>query len=183
MKKIFRLGALVAVAATIITVVVIGINATPINEKDIDAIKKVIIKASTQAEKNYIEAKISHKKGTLDKDKSTLADKDSTDMNDTFSDKMAQKLKRGWVDEEIANAETGPELVDCGITNIHINDISINGDVANVNATLVKYLVENTNKDGKLILNRTEGKVFDKVTLVKENGKWKISEFESTPDI
>lgn len=183
MKKITKLGMLITILAVITAVVTIGINATPTNTKDVDAIKKIIVKASTQAEKNYIEAKVNHQKGTLIQNKSALLEKGSKDMNDIFSDKMVQKLKKGWVDAQIENAETGSELIDSGITNIDINDISISGNTANVNATLTKYLIERINQDGKYYFDRMEGKVIYKVTLMNEDGKWKISDFESIPDL
>ncbi len=183
MKNKIKLGIMITLLISVAMIIVIGINAKPINQKDLEDIKKVIMKADTQAERNYIEAKTNHKKGTLIQNKNALLEKDSTAMRDTFSDDMAQKLKKVWVDDQIENVENGPDLVDCGTTDINIKDVSISDNIANVTATVTKYLIERVTENGKYYLDRMEGTAFNKYTLVNNGSKWKISEMEISTNL
>ena len=104
-------------------------------------------------------------------------------FNDVFSDAINSKdaMKLKWINAQVTNIADGPDCVDCGVSNILMRDISISNNTASVTAVLTKYLVDRIVKDGKNYLDKMEGEVFVKVVLGKEDGKWKIVEYESDP--
>ncbi|PKM45995.1 MAG: hypothetical protein CVV03_05830 [Firmicutes bacterium HGW-Firmicutes-8] len=181
MKKFSLLVALITI--TLISIAVIGVNATSSNEKELDAIKNVLINASTIADKAYVDCKTSDKQGILNSNKENIMKKHHDNLNDVFDNKYVEKIKKAWIDDQVTNVQDGPDCVEAGISNIEIKDFSINGNTATVTAILTKYLIDRVNQNGKYYLDKMEGNITDTATLTKENGKWKIVQFESIPDL
>ncbi|GEM_PF-2289190 len=185
MNKKFKIGiiGLVIVSFTVI-LVVFGLNATTSNDEDLTTIEKVLVKSATVAENTYIDANKSKKDNTLKDKKDSIVKMHSANFDDVFSDKIGARMKSIWIDRQVEGAQDDTEdLVDCGVSNIAIKDFSIKEDTADVTAVLSKYLIDRVKRDGVFYLDKMEGTITIKASLVKKNDKWKITEYESIPDL
>lgn len=162
---------------SLILVSFIGINELRLSTKDREAIKQVIRESEVLADKVYIEVKKNYNSRTLEENKTSIIEKGHDDLKRFFTKELAQRLSFGWVEAQIQNVASGPEMINCGITDIYFKQISVKKNIVNVTAVYKKYLDDRAYKDGKPYRYRMEGSVLVKTKLIKENGQWKISEF------
>ena len=181
MKK----SSMVLILTLAVIISVSGVKAYAFNtdKEQLDSIKKVLINASTIADKTYIDCKQSLKKGTLNENKSDILQRYKDELTNNMSDEYANKVKEVWITNQATNAQNGPDCIDCGISNIEIKDFDIDGKTATVTAVLIIYLVDRVNIDGKPYFDKMEGKIIDTAKLTNDNGNWKIVEFSSIPDL
>jgi len=178
---------LFTITIVLLLVLVIGavtlIQAKAPSEEEKENIAQVLKKALVLAEDVYRNAKLHYKNGTPPENKAAIIENGKKALYEFFADDLAQRLSKTVVENQFESTVTGPDLIDFGVTNVELKDLSISGDKAYVTAILDKYLVERITRDGKNYIDRMEGKVTVKATLVKVDGKWKISEFTAQPDL
>ena len=181
LKKKLRLILTVAIL-TLFIIIVIGLNASS-NHADVEAIKNILIKSETIADKAYIDAKNNLKLNTLEEKRYSLIVAYTNEFNTIFSENIGNLIKKRWIDDQFTNVTDGPDCIDCGITDIKIKDISISDSSrkATVTAVLTKYLIDRVNKNGKCYLDKMESEVLTKATLIKVENNWLIDEYTSNP--
>ncbi len=181
MKRKAITGLILSIIA-VVCIVGAGLNVNAYDNADVDAIKTVLMKSQNLASKTYVDAKQSSKRGTLQQDKENIIKIHSEDVKDVFSDQVSDHYIRSWIEKQPARAIDGPDTIDAGVTGVEINKISIDGNNATVNATVSKYFIDRIQKEGKNYLDKLEGNVNVEAILVKENGKWKIAQYNISPD-
>lgn len=195
-KRVKSYLVLTIAGLTLLIIAIVGLNLSSVNNKDVEAIKDVLIKAETIADKAYIDAKElektdaidgqTRKTYTLEEQEAKKAIKDNlikiytNEINNVFSEK-ANLMKKKWIDTQISNVIDGPDCIDCGISKIDIKDISVNNKTATVTAVLTKYLIDQVTLDEKIYHDKMEGEVLVKAKLIKVGDRWLIDEYSSDP--
>ncbi|MHB1128271.1 MAG: nuclear transport factor 2 family protein [Bacillota bacterium] len=176
-KKLIILLPLLVIASLLIFV-----QANKPSDADTNSIVNVIRKAASIADNNRSNANNHRNNGTLEANKASMKAQAKTDLRDVFTEDLASRLENVWVDRQFNDTE-GPNQIQNGVTNVEIKEITVSDNTAQVTAVVSKYLVDRVTKDGRNYLDRMDGTVVDRVTLIKENGKWKISGLDSTPSL
>ncbi|KXG74375.1 hypothetical protein AN618_23250 [Fervidicola ferrireducens] len=178
-NKLFTIVVLIVLVVSAFTF----IQAKAPNEEEKGDIAKVIKKAAVLADEIYIQAKKHYKDRASAENKATIIENGKKALYEVFTDELAQRLYKSWVEDQFTNAVEGPDQIDSGVNSIEFKDLSISGNEAHVTVVLEKYITDRITKDGKKYIDRMQGKDIIKATLVKIDGKWKISEFTVEPDL
>ncbi|SHM73832.1 hypothetical protein SAMN05660826_01801 [Caldanaerovirga acetigignens] len=151
--------------------------------KERENIAQVIKQAVELPGKVYTQARSHHRNKTLAENRVALMNNGKRALQELFTDDLAQRLSKSWVENQLERVVDGPDQIDSGVSNVEITDLSISGDKAYVTAVVEKYFVDRITRDGKNYIDRMEGKSTIKATLVKVDGKWKIAEYTSQPSL
>lgn len=179
-----RIWLLICLMVIALSLAVAGFSsAVKARPADQEAIRQVIKKAAVLADNVYVRANEHKKAGTLAANRNTLKTEAQGDLRTVFTVDLANRLSKSWVDNQFENVLDGPDQIAHGVTRIDLLTVSITNDQAEVTAEVYKFLIDVIHRDGQKYHERLDGKSYYKVTLVRENGFWKISHLEKRPDI
>lgn len=179
MKKIILAAALLIIAA--ISTLGYLYKDYIFNNSDIQQIKSVILKAAIMPEETYIAARNSYKAGTIADNKKKIIEDHSKSFDDVFSKDSNPQTKFTFVDMQVNSAQEGIDTLECGVSGVIIEKISIKNGTANVTAIVNKYTIDRVEIDGKYFLDKMSADTKLILTLKKEENKWKIRTYGLEP--
>lgn len=146
-------------------------------------IVEVVKAVSILADRVYTEAKKHHRNGTLPEHRASLVAQGRVQMRKVFTEELARRLERGWVDDQFENLKERSDQVGFGVTHVEIQQLTFAGNLAHLRAVVYKHLVDRVCQHGKLFFDRMEGRGDFQARLVRVQGAWKIAALEMRPDL